>query len=115
MSAVVPHIADTSDQRSCSAERGTRIKRRFIDWDLYGRTLKCKILVLGRADPNSNWKRSFRREVGGRFLIDAGSRICARFDWVSKKLGHSRSSVFANGRRFSCKKEGVVYNLIAKL
>jgi hypothetical protein len=48
----------------------------------------------------------FRCGVVSRSLIDAGLRIYARVDEVGKEQGLSRSLVFENGLRFSCKKEG---------
>ena len=45
-----------------------------------------------------------RREVATRSFIDAGLRIYARANYVAKESGRSRSLVFANGLRFSCKK-----------
>ena len=47
-----------------------------------------------------------RRKVATRFFIEAGWSIYARADYVAKELGRSRSLVFANGLRFSCKIEG---------
>jgi len=51
--------------------------------------------------------------LGFATLIDASSRIYARVNEVGKEEG--RSLVFANGLRVSCKKEGLVYDLIAKI
>jgi len=47
----------------------------------------------------------FRCEVASRSLIDAGTATYARVDEVGKEQGLSRSLVFANGLRFSCKKQ----------
>jgi hypothetical protein len=49
-----------------------------------------------------------RRKVATRSFIQAGLSTYARADYVAKEPGRSRSRslVFANGLRFSCKTEG---------
>jgi hypothetical protein len=52
-----------------------------------------------------NWKEVFGCEIASRSLIDNGLRISDLGAEVGKEQGLSRSLVFANGLRFSCKKE----------
>jgi hypothetical protein len=47
-----------------------------------------------------------RRKVAIRSFIEAGLSTYDRADYVAKEPGRIRSLVFANGLRFSCKKEG---------
>jgi hypothetical protein len=51
------------------------------------------------------WQQTRRRETAIRSLIEAGPVSHAQADVVAKDLGISRSLVFTNGPRFSCKKE----------
>ena len=56
-----------------------------------------------------------RRKVVIRSFIEAGWSTYAEQIILPSKPGRSRSFVFANGLRFSCKKGGLVYDLIAKI
>jgi hypothetical protein len=51
------------------------------------------------------WQEACRRETASRSLIESGPANHAQADVVAKDLGISRSLVFTNGPRFSCKKE----------
>jgi hypothetical protein len=57
------------------------------------------------ADPQSELEDVCRRKVATRSFIEADFSTYARADYVAKESGRSRSLVFENGLRFSCKKE----------
>ena len=58
----------------------------------------------------------FRCEIASNSLTDTGLRIYDRDSEIGKEHGLSRSfGLCKNGLRFSCKKAGSVYDLIAKI